>query len=80
VLGESGGLCLWEGGGVGGQGIRVEGRGLLLMACFTEIFENGFENFVVVDRVVIVEVVVGRSLLNEELSYGIEVDAFFVEI
>jgi hypothetical protein len=51
------------------------------MACFTEIFENGFEDFVVGDRVVIVEVVVSRSfLLNVELLHGIEADVFFVKL
>jgi hypothetical protein len=54
------------------------GKGLLLLACFMEILEKGLENFVVGDRVVIVEVVVGRSLLlNVELLYGIEVDVLF---
>ena len=53
----------------------------MLVACPLKLFENGLENFVVGDRVVIIEVVVYRNfLMNVETLYGIEVHAFRLKL
>jgi hypothetical protein len=51
-------------------------RAWVLVACPLKFFEKGLENFVVGDRVVIIEVVVYRSfLINVDVLCGIEVHA-----
>ena len=51
------------------------------VACPLKFFENGLENFVVGDCVVIVEVVVHRIfLINVETLCGIEVHAFCLKM
>jgi hypothetical protein len=46
-----------------------------------KLFENGLENVVVGDSVVIIEVGVHRSsLINVETLYGIEVHAFRLKL
>ena len=51
------------------------------VACPLKFFENGLENFVIGDHVVIIEVVVYRSfLINVEMLYGIEVHAFCLKM
>jgi hypothetical protein len=53
----------------------------MLVACHLKFFEDGLENFVVGDRVDIIEVFVYRSfLINVETLYSIDVHAFCLKL
>ena len=53
----------------------------MLVACPLKFFENYLENFVVRNRVVIIEVAVYRSfLINVETLCGVEMDAFCLKL
>ena len=61
--------------------VKAGRRGWVLVTCLLKFFENGLENFVIGDHVVIIEVVVYRSfLINVETLYGIEVHAFCLKM
>ena len=61
--------------------VQAGNRGWVLVTCPLKLFERGLENFVVGDRVVIIEVVVYRSfLIIRESLYGIEVNAFCLKM